>query len=179
MLSKALPRLPKTATELRAVAQKLGAPASSIHLRQAASETTVKRAALSDYRIVYFATHGLVAGEIKGLAEPSLALTLPKQPSETNDGLLTASEVAQLKLNADRDAARSPTSTMPPIRGTPTRHTGHRLWSSEKGLLVETGSTALALDLKLTPGGMQLSGSLGPLPRGPVFSRRHPGGLPF
>jgi hypothetical protein len=34
------------------------------------------------------------------LAEPSLALTLPKQPSETDDGLLTASEVAQLKLNA-------------------------------------------------------------------------------
>ena len=101
MLSKALPRLPETAAELQAVAQNLGAPASSIHLRQAASETTVKRAALADYRVVYFATHGLVAGEVKGLAEPSLALTLPKQPSETDDGLLTASEVAQLKLNAD------------------------------------------------------------------------------
>ncbi len=101
MLGKALPRLPETAAELRAVAQNLGAPASSIHLRQAASETTVKRAALSDYRVVYFATHGLVAGEVKGLAEPSLALTLPKQPSDLDDGLLTASEVAQLKLNAD------------------------------------------------------------------------------
>ena len=56
---------------------------------------------LADYRVVYFATHGLVAGEVKGLGEPSLALTLPKQPSETDDGLLTASEVAQLKLNAD------------------------------------------------------------------------------
>ena len=76
MLSKALPRLPETATELRAVAQNLGAPVSSIHLRQDASETTVKRSPLSDYRVVYFATHGLVAGEVKGLAEPSLALTL-------------------------------------------------------------------------------------------------------
>src|SRR5205814_9386425 len=37
----------------------------------------------------------------QGLAEPSLALTLPKQPTELDDGLLTASEVAQLKLNAD------------------------------------------------------------------------------
>jgi CHAT domain-containing protein/Tfp pilus assembly protein PilF len=101
LLSKALPRLPETAAELRAVAQNLGAPQSSIHLRQDASETTVKRASLADYRVVYFATHGLVAGEIKGLAEPSLALTLPKQPSDTDDGLLTASEVAQLKLNAD------------------------------------------------------------------------------
>jgi CHAT domain-containing protein/Tfp pilus assembly protein PilF len=101
MLSQALPRLPETAAELRAVAQNLGAPPSSIHLRQDASEATVKHAALSDYRVVYFATHGLVAGEVKGLAEPSLALTLPKQPSEMDDGLLTASEVAQLKLNAD------------------------------------------------------------------------------
>jgi hypothetical protein len=29
------------------------------------------------------------------------ALTLPPQPTEFDDGLLTASEVAQLKLNAD------------------------------------------------------------------------------
>jgi CHAT domain-containing protein len=101
VLSKALQRLPETAAELQAVAKNLRAPPSSIHLRQAASEATVKRAALSDYRVVYFATHGLVAGEVKGLAEPSLALTLPKQPSDTDDGLLTASEVAQLKLNAD------------------------------------------------------------------------------
>jgi tetratricopeptide (TPR) repeat protein len=100
-LSKALPRLPETAAELRAVAKNLGAPEASIHLRADASESTVKHAALSDYRVVYFATHGLVAGEIKGLAEPSLALTLPKQPSDLDDGLLTASEVAQLKLNAD------------------------------------------------------------------------------
>ncbi len=96
-----MPRLADTSDELKAVAQNLGATPSSIHLRQTASETTVKRSALSDYRVVYFATHGLVAGEVKGLAEPSLALTLPKQPSETDDGLLTASEVAQLKLNAD------------------------------------------------------------------------------
>jgi CHAT domain-containing protein len=101
MLSKALPRLPETAAELQAVAQNLGAPQSSIHLRADASERIVKHAALSDYRVVYFATHGLVAGEIKGLAEPSLALTLPKRPTDVDDGLLTASEVAQLKLNAD------------------------------------------------------------------------------
>jgi len=43
--------------------------------------TTVKRAPLSDYRIVYFATHGLVAGDVKGVGEPSLALSMPRQPS--------------------------------------------------------------------------------------------------
>jgi CHAT domain-containing protein len=35
------------------------------------------------------------------MAEPSLALSIPSQPSAFDDGLLTASEVAQLKLDAD------------------------------------------------------------------------------
>ena len=96
-----LPRLADTADELNAIAKNLGVAASDIHLRADASVTTVKRAPLADYRIVYFATHGLVAGDVKGLAEPSLALTIPPQPSDFDDGLLTASEVAQLKLNAD------------------------------------------------------------------------------
>jgi CHAT domain-containing protein len=100
-LAQALPQLPDTADELKAVASDLGVAASDIHLGSDASETTVKRMRLSDYGIIYFATHGLVAGDVKGLAEPSLALSIPKQPSELDDGLLTSSEVAQLKLNAD------------------------------------------------------------------------------
>jgi CHAT domain-containing protein/Tfp pilus assembly protein PilF len=100
-LAQALPQLPDTADELNGVARDLGVAAADIHLGADASETTVKRAPLADYRIIYFATHGLVAGDVKGLAEPSLALSIPKQPSELDDGLLTASEVAQLKLNAD------------------------------------------------------------------------------
>jgi CHAT domain-containing protein len=100
-LAQALPQLPDTADELKAVASDLGVAAADIHLGSDASETTVKRARLSDYGIIYFATHGLVAGDVKGLAEPSLALSIPKQPSELDDGLLTSSEVAQLKLNAD------------------------------------------------------------------------------
>ena len=94
-LAQALPQLPDTADELNAVARNLGVAASDIHLGADASETTVKRAPLADYSIVYFATHGLVAGDVKGLAEPSLVLSIPKLPSEFDDGLLTASEVAQ------------------------------------------------------------------------------------
>jgi CHAT domain-containing protein/tetratricopeptide (TPR) repeat protein len=100
-LALALPSLLDTADELEAVATKLGASRSDIHLQKDASETTVKHAALANYRVVYFATHGLVAGDVKGLGEPALALTIPNEPSELDDGLLTASEVAQLKLNAD------------------------------------------------------------------------------
>lgn len=79
----------------------VGAADADIHLGRGASETTLKRAPLAQYSIVYLATHGLVAGDVKGLGEPLLALSIPEQPSELDDGLLTASEVAQLKLNAD------------------------------------------------------------------------------
>jgi CHAT domain-containing protein/tetratricopeptide (TPR) repeat protein len=96
-----LPRLPETADELKAVAERLGASASDIHLRGEASESMVKRLPLAQYKVVYFATHGLVAGDVRGLAEPSLALSPPAEPTADDDGLLTASEVAQLKLNAD------------------------------------------------------------------------------
>ncbi|HEY2245977.1 MAG TPA: CHAT domain-containing tetratricopeptide repeat protein [Bradyrhizobium sp.] len=101
MLAAALSQLPDTADELNAVAKDLGVSKSDIHLGSDASETTVKRTRLADYRVVYFATHGLVAGDVKGIAEPSLALSIPREPSAFDDGLLTASEVAQLKLNAD------------------------------------------------------------------------------
>jgi CHAT domain-containing protein len=100
-LAEALSPLPDSAEELKAVAAKLGASSSDIYLGRNATEENVKRLPLSDYRVVYFATHGLVAGDVEGLGEPSLALTLPNEPRELDDGLLTASEVAQLKLNAD------------------------------------------------------------------------------
>jgi CHAT domain-containing protein len=101
MLAKALPTLLDTADELKAVAAEIGAAAADVHLDKDATEGSVKHLPLADFRVVYFATHGLVAGDVKGLAEPSLALTIPAQPSDVDDGLLTASEVAQLKLNAD------------------------------------------------------------------------------
>ena len=104
-LKAGLPRLPGTARELLAVASSLGAPTSDVILRDKASEAAVKQTKLSDYNIVYFATHGLVAGEVglfdKSAAEPALAFTIPGKASELDDGLLTASEIAQLKLNAD------------------------------------------------------------------------------
>jgi CHAT domain-containing protein/Tfp pilus assembly protein PilF len=100
-LAQDLPPLPGTAVELKAVAKDLGASISDIHLGKDASVTAVKRLPLADYRVVYFATHALVAGDVKGLGEPALALSIPAQPTDSDDGLLTASEVAQLKLDAD------------------------------------------------------------------------------
>jgi CHAT domain-containing protein len=101
MLAHTLPALPDTADELIAIAAQVGAGSGDIHLGRDASVTSVKRAHLADYRIIYFATHGLVAGEVKGLAEPALVLSLPPKPTPDDDGLLKASDVAQLRLNAD------------------------------------------------------------------------------
>jgi CHAT domain-containing protein len=104
-LGKALPPLPETADELREVARLLGAKPEDIKLGENATVTDVKHERLYDYRVVYFATHALVAGEIEKFtqakAEPALALSIPAKPSEADNGILTASEVATLKLNAD------------------------------------------------------------------------------
>jgi len=96
-----LPRLPETDKELRSIARTLGAPPDSVYLREDATESKVKSLDLFQSRILAFATHGLVSGEMKGLAEPALVLTPPEVGTERDDGLLTASEVAQLKLDAD------------------------------------------------------------------------------
>jgi CHAT domain-containing protein len=100
-LAAALPQLADTSEEIKNIAARLGASASDIFLGKDASETAVKKAQLADYRVVYFATHGLVAGDVRGVGEPALVLSIPANPTEADDGLLTSSEVAQLKLNAD------------------------------------------------------------------------------
>jgi CHAT domain-containing protein/Tfp pilus assembly protein PilF len=92
--------LPETADELRVLALAAGGGEDNLFLRANATETNVKKLDLSQSRIIAFATHGLIAGELKN-AEPALVLTPPKTPSKEDDGLLTASEIAQLKLNAD------------------------------------------------------------------------------
>jgi CHAT domain-containing protein/tetratricopeptide (TPR) repeat protein len=96
-----LPRLPETADELRAEAGILGAPETSLHLGQEATVTAVRRFDLSNTRVLSFATHGLIAGDLPKLGEPALVLTPPARPTPNDDGLLRASEVSRLKLNAD------------------------------------------------------------------------------
>jgi CHAT domain-containing protein len=96
-----LASLPETAGELRSLARALGASDEALLLGTEATETRVKQARLEDYKVLAFATHGLVAGALTGLSEPALVLTPPAKGTEQDDGLLTASEVAQLKLDAD------------------------------------------------------------------------------
>lgn len=96
-----LPALPEAAAELRSLAAAVGAPATSVRTGTDATERAVKTADLAKARIVAFATHGLIAGEIDGVDEGALVLTPPGAPDAIDDGLLTASEAAQLHLDAD------------------------------------------------------------------------------
>ncbi len=107
------PPLPETADELCAVGRELGVPEAglekAVYLGERATVSKVKALSasgeLARARVVHFATHGLLAGETalfaKAKAEPALLLTPPAHASEEDNGLLTASEVAQLNLNAD------------------------------------------------------------------------------
>ena len=102
-LLRALAPLPSTATELRRVAAALGGSADSLLIGAAATEPRFRAAALDQYRILYFATHGLLPGELRCQTEPALVLTPPATAAGATaaDGLLTASEIAGLTLDAD------------------------------------------------------------------------------
>jgi CHAT domain-containing protein len=97
-----LPRLPDTRQELLAVARALDAdPSNSLYLGKAANEQNVETIDLTKFRIVAFATHGLVPGDLDGLTEPALALTAPDVAGVPGDGLLTMGKILALKLDAD------------------------------------------------------------------------------
>lgn len=97
-----LPRLPDTREELKSIALALQAdPAKVLYLGKDANEKNVKVMNLSNFKIIAFATHGLVPGELDGLGQPALALTAPAVADTDGDGLLTMEEILALKLDAD------------------------------------------------------------------------------
>ncbi len=94
--------LPDTSEEVKEIAKILRADEGrDVNLGQRASEQLVKRTDLSQYRVVMFATHGLVAGELPELSQPALALSNPTLTNEKDDGLLNLAEILDLKLRAD------------------------------------------------------------------------------
>ncbi len=105
-LVRSQPRLADTRCELAAVAGSLGGTDETADLLFGAEASESRLRALdasgelSRYRILHFATHGLLGGEL-GLGEPGLVLTPPDRASADDDGILTASEIATLTLAAD------------------------------------------------------------------------------
>jgi CHAT domain-containing protein len=97
-----LPRLADTRYELISMANALDVdPAKALYLGKAANEQNVETLDLAHYRIVAFATHGLVPRDLDGLTQPALALTAPEVAGVKGDGLLTMEKILALKLDAD------------------------------------------------------------------------------
>jgi len=57
---------------------------------------------LGQARVLAFATHSLIGGELTGLAQPALVLTPPTTPRPDDDGLLSLDEILALKLSQTR-----------------------------------------------------------------------------
>lgn len=97
--------LPETADELCAVARGLSSDVGEVRLGARATEREVKQLSaagkLAGYRVVHFATHGTLPGQVPGIREPGLILTPPDAATAEDDGYLSASEIAGLKLDAD------------------------------------------------------------------------------
>ncbi|MFH1980356.1 MAG: CHAT domain-containing protein [Pseudomonadota bacterium] len=98
-----LNRLPDTREEVINIAATLKADTEKdVFFGKQASEQTIKSLDLSNRRVVVFATHGLVPGDLDGLDQPALALSAPDVTGNADeDGLLTMGEIMGLRLNAD------------------------------------------------------------------------------
>jgi CHAT domain-containing protein len=98
---KSLPSLPGTALELETLATYYEPyPSSNLLLGSEATEFNLNSLDLGAYSTIAFATHGLLSGSIPGLIEPALVLT-PGDGKTTGDGLLTATEISEMDLNAE------------------------------------------------------------------------------
>lgn len=89
--------LPETRIEIEQISALVTTGQHRIFLGEYASETAFKNLHNTQARYVHLATHGLIAGEIPGLSEPSLLLT----PDGVNDGRLTLSEVEALRISTE------------------------------------------------------------------------------
>ena len=84
-----------------AIATALAAdPAKDAFFGAQANRQNVIGADLKRRRIVAFATHGLVSGDLPGLDQPALALS-PLAGSDLQSGLLKLEDILKLSLDAD------------------------------------------------------------------------------
>ncbi|MBL8773936.1 MAG: CHAT domain-containing protein [Phenylobacterium sp.] len=91
--------LPETAQEVRAVGASLGAANNVVVGADFNDEALIARRDLSGYRVLYFATHGLLPQPDSCLPEPALVTSLG--PGGESDALLDTGEILNLRLDAD------------------------------------------------------------------------------
>lgn len=99
--------LPNTADEIlnitNIINRALGTNSAEGVLRAQFTDAAIRDGNLGKYKVLHFATHGLLSSEIgnrRCLTEPALWTSFGENDGES-DALLGASEIAQLDLNAD------------------------------------------------------------------------------
>ena len=93
--------LPESADEVQTMSVELGAGKGMLLLGEKATKSELFKADLPAKGIIAFATHGLLPEDLFCENEPSLALAPGPPENQQDDGLLRASEIATLRLNAN------------------------------------------------------------------------------
>lgn len=89
--------LPETRVEVQQIAKLYPGDNTALLMGREAAESQLKGMKLQPFSLIHFATHGILGGEVPLLTEPALVLSY----EDAEDGFLTASEVARLRLDAD------------------------------------------------------------------------------
>ncbi|MFV8754422.1 CHAT domain-containing protein [Nannocystaceae bacterium ST9] len=96
IMPEGVPALPETRTEIERIALQFAVDRRHLLLGAEARESGLA-GDLSSYGAIHLATHGILGRELPGVVEP--ALIVSAEPGE--DGFLTATEVAELSLDAE------------------------------------------------------------------------------
>ena len=96
-----LPSLPQTRKELELIGGNFQTSNMHLYLGEDATEKNLKAVDLAKIDIIAFATHALSTNVNSNINEPALILTPVSVTDKANDGILTASDINNLKLNAD------------------------------------------------------------------------------
>lgn len=92
-------RLPGSQVEAETIRQMLGAPDVLLESGFKASRNYVVQGGLARYRIIHFATHGLIDAEHPEMS--GLILSLVNDKGQSQDGYLRLGDIYKLKLSAD------------------------------------------------------------------------------
>jgi CHAT domain-containing protein len=105
--------LPATIDEVRAAELAVHDPSNTILLGADATESALKKADLGRYRFIHLAVHGFASN-----VDPDRsALLLRSDPAHGEDGFLQASEIVQMRLNADMVVLSACDTALGPVEG--------------------------------------------------------------
>ncbi len=91
------PRLKFSGTEVQRIAALFPAERADVFVREQASERTLKRLNLDDFRIIHIAAHGLINDQNPMRS----AVILAQDPDSPDDGFLQMREIYNLRMRAD------------------------------------------------------------------------------